>query len=546
MATVKVNITGDASSLKQATGQAQTALGGLDKATASVKSGMASAGIAIAGTAAALAVAKRAYDQTVGAVIDYNKSILDASRATRMGVEDLSRFVQVGDDMGVSMDSITRALQMATKNGFAPSIDAIAALSDQTNAMASPTEKAAYLAKMFGRNWAELNPILELGGQRIKELAAAQQSGLVATEREIAETEKYRLAVDQLNDSKQALLNTIGMTVVSGINREVEAWGLAKQALDEGRIGVMGFMYTYGELVDGLREGAVREELFAIRDAADGISGAGVAALDAALDALPSALSAAEQAFQDQTATTVEGYLKNLEYKAGVDDIASAIAALRDKQVVINVTTVTEEVTKQTWDWRQQLATPGGRGRTEMAIGGLATPGLHMVGEEGPELIRTDNRGNINVLRASVTRMLSKGVGAMAHALDQGGGGGGSLPIGWVPTGFNPHPSTTDPWHSDAWYGGNNPNKSAPAAETKATAAQAVAEAAASAIPQAVAQGTRLQTEAAQRIASDNAKANAANARTLAQIRDILLMQGGAKDIGREVGKANQLLDARF
>ena len=30
MATVKVNITGDASSLKQATGQAQDALGGLD------------------------------------------------------------------------------------------------------------------------------------------------------------------------------------------------------------------------------------------------------------------------------------------------------------------------------------------------------------------------------------------------------------------------------------------------------------------------------------------------------------------------------------
>jgi hypothetical protein len=59
MATVKVNITGDASSLKQATGQAQTALGGLDKAGASLKSGMMSAGIAIASVTAAVAAGKK-------------------------------------------------------------------------------------------------------------------------------------------------------------------------------------------------------------------------------------------------------------------------------------------------------------------------------------------------------------------------------------------------------------------------------------------------------------------------------------------------------
>ena len=81
---------------------------------------MVQAGVAIAGVTAVIGDGTKAYEQTVGAVMSYNKAILDASRATRMGVEDMSRFVQVGDDMGVSMDSITRALQMATKNGFVP------------------------------------------------------------------------------------------------------------------------------------------------------------------------------------------------------------------------------------------------------------------------------------------------------------------------------------------------------------------------------------------------------------------------------------------
>jgi len=176
------------------------------------------------------------------------------------------------------------------------------------------------------------------------------------------------------------------------------------------------------------------------------------------------------------------------------------------------------------------------KGGIQKAIGGIAAPGLHMFGEEGPELGYTDKRGNTHILRAGVTRALSKGMSAMGHAIDPGTG----MEPGWkMPVGD---------WRKavSSGGGGGAAVASIAASPAQAVASQTVAEIAAVAIPEAVAQGTRVQTEAAQRMASENTKANASNARTLAQIRDILLMNGGAKDIGREVGKANQMLDSRF
>jgi len=193
---LKLKITADSSQAKQALG------------------GVAGLGAAIAGLTAALYTAKQAYKNFIEPVIAYNKEIKDLSAATGMAVEDLSRFVQVGDDVGVQIGAIDTALKFATKNGFAMTIDSLAALSDETNAMADPTEKAAKLVKIFGRNWSELNPILELGGRRIREMAAATEDGLVVTQEEIDKTEELRLDLDALNDRWLSIRNNlvIGVT----------------------------------------------------------------------------------------------------------------------------------------------------------------------------------------------------------------------------------------------------------------------------------------------------------------------------------------------
>src|SRR3989304_6072377 len=154
---------------------------------------------------------KRAFDATVGAVVDYNKAISDASEASGTTVEDFSRIVQVADDFGISMGDVQTSLALATKNGFAPSVDSLADLADRLNSIKSPTERAAAAAKIFGRNWAALDPVLQAGGKAIRNTAAAIQDGLVVTQQELAQTESLRLQLDMLNDSWADLKNTIGL-----------------------------------------------------------------------------------------------------------------------------------------------------------------------------------------------------------------------------------------------------------------------------------------------------------------------------------------------
>jgi hypothetical protein len=241
-------------------------------------------GMAIGGVTAVAGAATVAYKAVIAPIINYNKSILDAARSTRMGTEDLSRFIQVGDDMGVSMDSITRALQMATKNGFAPSISAIAELADKANAMNTPTERAATLAKMFGRNWAELDPILQLGGERIRELAASQADGLVVTEEEIRKTEDLRLKVDALTDTFTAYRNEIALQAVEVIDLNVRATMLTGTWAAQ-RLALTGQKPT---LIEYLRQWHLIEE--AMRSA-EGVTETGIVKLGhmkAAMDAIRS------------------------------------------------------------------------------------------------------------------------------------------------------------------------------------------------------------------------------------------------------------------
>ena len=194
------------------------------KKTNTTWANMKTAGLQVASVIGAVAAAaygvKKALEATVFAAVDYNKAILDSARATGISTDEMSRLVQVADDFGVSQGELTSALQLATKNGFAPSVASLASLADRVNAIQSPTQRAAELAKILGRNWAALDPILQQGGVSIRAMAAAVEEGLVATEAEVAETERLRLEVDKLNDSWQATKLQLGASLAPALTTE--------------------------------------------------------------------------------------------------------------------------------------------------------------------------------------------------------------------------------------------------------------------------------------------------------------------------------------
>jgi len=205
---------------KKGTGvsEASKELGALDdqaKATGDTlgKVGEVAGGLLKAGITAAAAAAVKAVNDTAA----YNREVRLLAQSINATTEETSRLVQVADDVGVSQDALTRAMQLASKNGFAPTIDNIAKLADETRGLTDPTEKAAALSKVFGRGWAELVPLLDMGGNAIKENAAAVSDSLIVTAKASKATREYEIAQDNLGDAVDGMARQFGNLAIPAL-----------------------------------------------------------------------------------------------------------------------------------------------------------------------------------------------------------------------------------------------------------------------------------------------------------------------------------------
>jgi len=167
--------------------------------------------------AAALFTLNKGLDATIGTYIAYGHQVRELSTNLGVSTEETSRLIQVSDDFGISIEEVRTSLQLAAKNGFAPSIENLATLADRLKEMEDPTQRAAELSKIFGRNWAVLNPILAEGGDAIRENAAAIQENLILTEESVAKTREWELALDEWEDRVEAAKIGIGSFLVDGL-----------------------------------------------------------------------------------------------------------------------------------------------------------------------------------------------------------------------------------------------------------------------------------------------------------------------------------------
>lgn len=176
---------------------------------ASQAAGVLAAGGAVAALGAAAKKIATEFREAVDATVAYDKSIRDMSANLMIGTQETSRLIQVADDYGISINSLETAMQMALKNGFAPSIESLAKLADEYNAISDPTERAAKMTELFGRQWTTLTPMLKEGGDAIRELAKSQSSALIQTRENVTWSRLYEKATDDLDDKFQGLRYTM-------------------------------------------------------------------------------------------------------------------------------------------------------------------------------------------------------------------------------------------------------------------------------------------------------------------------------------------------
>lgn len=187
---------------------------GLDGTTRNLISGITQFGTGMGvgiGIATAFGTAvKNLADETTA----YNKQVREMTEVTGLGAEEISRIIQVGDDWGVSIESLRTSLGYMNKMGVTPSIDNLAKLADE---YVNSSDKAAFAekaAKLLGRGYQTLIPLLAKGGSALREQTAAIEEGLIATEEGIRASEEYRMAVDQLGDSWLVFSRTLGTKAI--------------------------------------------------------------------------------------------------------------------------------------------------------------------------------------------------------------------------------------------------------------------------------------------------------------------------------------------
>ena len=194
---------------------------GLNKGLGSAKQSLSKFGgeiakqvIGVATLSAAIIKAGQVVVESVRDWADYADSMRLSAQMAGVTTEEMSRLVQAADDFRVPVETMQKAMELALKNGFVPTIDNIAALSNGLLGITDPAERAAAASKIFGKSYADIMPFLLAGGNAIEDATNNIADNLVVTEKAAKEAKLYKDELDNLGDAWTGLTNSIGKLLV--------------------------------------------------------------------------------------------------------------------------------------------------------------------------------------------------------------------------------------------------------------------------------------------------------------------------------------------
>jgi hypothetical protein len=168
---------------------------------------------------------------TVGAIVtgikkmvdstaEYAKTVEDLSRNLGISTEESSKLIQMTDDLEISQSALEMGMKTALRQSITPNIEGIKDLAAQYQALQTPAEKAAFALKTFGKNGLEMAKILEKTPDQIQAMAdALEGSSLIMGEDAVQAAKDYRLKLDELNDSWDAMSVTVGNKAIPKVTQ---------------------------------------------------------------------------------------------------------------------------------------------------------------------------------------------------------------------------------------------------------------------------------------------------------------------------------------
>jgi hypothetical protein len=224
----------------QATDKATGVINGVNKSLGGMAGGLNNTiktltGFSLGNLTAAGAVWKvgKFLADTTNETQKYNLAMVDMARKMGTTTEEASRLTQVGDDVRLSQEQISTAMNFAVRNGIQPNIEGLAKLADQYNSLEDPVARGQLLLKTFGRAGMDMGKLLEKGGDGIRKMSAGIEDSLIVTEKAARESQLYFQSVDRLTDAWTGFKMQIGNTVIPVLTDILIKNQAAKMTTDE-------------------------------------------------------------------------------------------------------------------------------------------------------------------------------------------------------------------------------------------------------------------------------------------------------------------------
>lgn len=152
--------------------------------------------------------------KAVAETMDYAAQVRELSRITGDGAENTSRLIQVADDLAISENELSTAMEGATRKGIDVSIDGLKRLSDQYLALEPGLERSKFLMDAFGRSGTSMAQMMEQGSSGIDQMAASIASNMILTKENVDQAREMEIAMDDLGDAVQGVGYSIGKGLI--------------------------------------------------------------------------------------------------------------------------------------------------------------------------------------------------------------------------------------------------------------------------------------------------------------------------------------------
>ena len=157
------------------------------------------------------------------AIGDFQDLALSAGKfadATGLAVEEASRFIEVGDDIGIEAGTIESSIGKMNKVlGNSPKLfdelsieiartetgatdvnETFLNVIDRLKGIKDPAEKAKVAAQLLGKGWQSMAELIEMGADDLRASLDGVSEAKIIDEKELKRARQFRDSMDQLND----------------------------------------------------------------------------------------------------------------------------------------------------------------------------------------------------------------------------------------------------------------------------------------------------------------------------------------------------------